>query len=305
MKNVILRWSFCLLILSVSYIIFGFRFANKTNDLQNFQGKAIYQSKATMQNNLEGIDLSEEQKKMISERMNSLLEKTYTLTFNKNISTYKEEEKLSSPQNQGGMFLRALGIGSGIYFKNIKEKTYKNETEFFGKSFLIEDDLQQLEWKLTAESKKIGNYVCYKATAVKQVDSTDFTNFKSTNRPIGDNIKKKDSLGNTSLLSRIEIPKTVEVTAWYTPEIPVSNGPDEYWGLPGLILEVSSGNTTILCSKIILNVEHKETINIPSKGKSVSQAKYNEIVKKKLKEVREKFMSSDRGSNSFFGGFRG
>ena len=51
-----------------------------------------------------------------------------------------------------------------------------------------------------------------------------------------------------------------DVEAWYTPQIPVGHGPAEYWGLPGLILEVSAGNTTMLCSKIVMNPAEKEKI---------------------------------------------
>ena len=46
--------------------------------------------------------------------------------------------------------------------------------------------------------------------------------------------------------------ETQTVTAWYTPQIPVSNGPEEFQGLPGLILELSYDSQTILCSKISL-----------------------------------------------------
>ncbi len=63
--------------------------------------------------------------------------------------------------------------------------------------------------------------------------------------------------GQNSLASRIEIPSEVTVTAWYTLDIPISQGPGEYWGLPGLILEVSEGRTAILCSKITLNPKEK------------------------------------------------
>ena len=45
----------------------------------------------------------------------------------------------------------------------------------------------------------------------------------------------------------------IAVEAWYTLDIPVSHGPGEFWGLPGLILEVSAGNTTMLCSKIVFS----------------------------------------------------
>ena len=61
--------------------------------------------------------------------------------------------------------------------------------------------------------------------------------------------------------------KTVEVVAWFTPEIPVSTGPSWYQGLPGLILEVNDDKTTILCTKIVLNPDEKSKIKRPKKGR--------------------------------------
>ena len=46
---------------------------------------------------------------------------------------------------------------------------------------------------------------------------------------------------------------------------PVGHGPSEYWGLPGLILEVSAGETTMLCSKIIINPVEAIEIEAPKK----------------------------------------
>ena len=46
--------------------------------------------------------MTEEQKKQIAERMKSLFEKTYQLTFNKFESVYKEEDKLEAPGGGGG-----------------------------------------------------------------------------------------------------------------------------------------------------------------------------------------------------------
>jgi GLPGLI family protein len=114
--------------------------------------------------------------------------------------------------------------------------------------------------------------------------------------------KQKDSTktadtadGDNDIMSEIEVPKTIEVVAWYTPQIPVNQGPDDYWGLPGLILEINADRTIILCTKIILNPDQKETINQPTKGEVVTQSEYSEITTKKMEEMREMYGGRNRG----------
>ena len=52
--------------------------------------------------------------------------------------------------------------------KNTKEGRYTNQNESFSKLFLIKDELQKLDWKLTGETKNIGEYTCYKATLTRE-----------------------------------------------------------------------------------------------------------------------------------------
>ena len=123
---------------------------------QDFQGKATYFSKTTMDmDNFGRGDLSEEQKKQIAERMKSMFEKTFFLVFNKTESTYKEEEKLEAP-GQGGGFRMMRSFTGGAQYKNVKENQLLKEQEFFGKQFLIKDSLPKLDWKLSGETKQIG-----------------------------------------------------------------------------------------------------------------------------------------------------
>ncbi len=69
---------------------------------QDFQGKAYYVSKTNPDmDSWGGRQMSEVQKKQIMERMRSMFEKTYILTFDKSASIYKEEEVLEAP-GQGG-----------------------------------------------------------------------------------------------------------------------------------------------------------------------------------------------------------
>lgn len=250
----------------------------------DFQGKAYYESKTTMDmSNFGGGQLSEERKKQIADRMKSALEKTFILTFNQSASLYKEEEKLEAPgQGRGMRFGMMMGAG-GTQYKNVKDQKVLKEQEFFGKQFLINDSLQKLEWELGTETKTIGKYTCFKATAIKKVEGFDITSFRRRN----DNDKPKDSTNTKNKENKeVDAPREIEVTAWYTPQIPINQGPDVYWGLPGLILEISADRTTILCSKIILNPSEKETIKVPSKGKEVTQKEYDAIIKKKTEEMR-------------------
>ena len=294
---------------------------------QDFQGTATYMSKSTVDMNFGGRQMPEAQKKMIQERMKSMLEKTFVLNFNRTASTYEEEQKLDAPGAGGpGMRFMGFGGGSGVYYKDIQAQTYTNETDIFGKPFLVEDTLKPLAWTLTAETKQIGQYTCYKATAVKQLDTTMRAAFRGM-RPVqrgertagtGKNSaqakdgvagvsrdslttaanEKSDSETNNSLASRIEIPSEVTVTAWYTLDIPISQGPGEYWGLPGLILEVSEGRTAILCSKITINPKEKIAIEAPKKGKKISQKEYQETMAKKALEMSEQFRGRGRSGGT-------
>lgn len=290
-------------LISIKYSIAFFVLITNTIFAQDFQGVATYQSKTTVDfNGFGGRQMSEEQKKQIEERMKSMFEKAYKLSFNKSESIYKEEEKLEAPGAGGGMRFGGFmaSFAGGPLYKNVKESQLLQEQEFFGKQFLVKDSLPILEWRMGTETKQIGQYLCFKATAIKKVSDTDFMNFRRRDR-VNEEEKKegevaKDSTKSNNPMDEIEIPKEIEVTAWYTPQIPINQGPDEYWGLPGLILEVNAGRTTILCSKIIINPQEKEEIQALTKGKEVTRQEYNNIVKQKVEEMRENFGGRNGGN---------
>jgi GLPGLI family protein len=279
--------------LSIKLCIAFVLLIGNTLSAQDFQGVAYYQSKTTMDmSNFGGRQMSEEQKKQIAERMKSMLEKTYILTFNRTESIYKEEEKLDTPGQGGGFRMMMGNFTGGNEYKNVKDQLFLQDQEFFGKQFLIKDSLPKLEWKMENETKQIGQYLCFKATAVKKVDDMDFSNMRRRNRDADEKSeadKTKDSTKTNNPLDDIEVPKEITVTAWYTPQIPVNQGPGEFWGLPGLILEVNSGKTVILCTKIVINPQDKVEIKAPSKGKEVTKKEYNDIMKAKIEEMREMY----------------
>jgi GLPGLI family protein len=254
-------------------------FIATTFTAQEFTGKAIYKTSRKSGVTFDGAksNMSESQIKDIEARMRKMNQKTFVLQFDKSTSTYKQEAKLNAPQPKAGG-VRVMSFGGGtntdVYYKNIKEKRFANKTAIMGKTFLIKDSLPNYDWQLSSETKNIGNYTCYKATLSKEVDKK--------------NIELVDGK-----LEEVKKKVTVNTTAWYTPQVPVSNGPKAFYGLPGLILEINDGTTTMVCTEIILNPSGEIKIEEPEKGKIVNQAKYNEISAQKEKEMLERFRSKD------------
>jgi len=245
---------------------------------QDFTGQATYETKIQMNDfQFTKKDIPEEVKLQMKEKMRKAFEKTFVLNFNKFESIYFQEEKLEAPAPGSGGF-KMMSSAEGKQYKNIKEKIAVSEKDIFGKEFLVQDSLPKWEWKLENETKKIGDYTCYKAIILIPVSEEDLKDFEEN---------KKVQANNKTTFIQIQEPKAKTITAWYTPEIPVSQGPDEYWGLPGLILEVNDGKKMMLCSKIVLNPKEKAEIKRPKKGKKVNQKEFEEITMKQLESMKD------------------
>ncbi len=246
-----------------------------TNTSQEFQGKAYYFSKAKMELGTWGARMNEAQKKEVYARLKNRLEKTYVLDFNKTESVFNEEDQIDAiagaTDTWGSNFTR------GEQYKNVKENQLLQSQEFYGKKFLVKDKLQEIDWKMGSESKIIGQYTCFKATASIPTEELTWYDFSWGDLRESDSEESSDTA---------EVPMT-EVEAWYTLQIPVSHGPGEYWWLPGLILEVSAGSTVMLCSKIVLNPKETIKIEAPDKGKEITKSEYQATVREKMTEMRD------------------
>lgn len=133
-------------------------------------------------------------------------------------------------------------------FKDLTNKKVVDQRDFMGKKFLIKGTMEEAAWKMTGEQKKILDYVCQKAV-----------------------------LQDTSQ----------NLIAWFTPQIPVANGPDKHGQLPGMILEVSidDGERTITASQIVMEKLAEDIFEIPTKGKKVSIEEFKKIQEEKMKEM--------------------
>lgn len=250
-----------------------------SSQAQNFQGIATYHTATSldMKMKVDSTKSNPEQEQRVArmkQMMAKALQKEYELKFDKNSSTYSEVETLEEGGGPGGrgrgmkMFANIMG-GNSSYYKNTSTKQLLEQTDLYGKMFLVTDTLTDWKWKLGKETKKIGSYTCYKATSVRTMKTTTFSRGAA-----GDEDKKESVIEQ-------------EVIAWWTPEIPISQGPSKYWGLPGLILELNDGKTTMVCSQVVLNPKEKIEIEIPEDGKEVTNEEYAEIMKEKLLEMQE------------------
>ena len=261
---------------------------------QDFQGVATYETQRKFDFKMDSTKVNDAMQKQMMEMMKKQFQKTYTLTFDKSASLYKQEAELDKPQVGGGIQMSFGNSGNDVFYKNIKNQSYVDQKETMGKNFLIKDSISPIEWTLESKNKHIGEYMCFKASYTKQVEKRRPFSFSSNSNK--DDETKVEEEKEPEMEDRI-------ITAWYTPQIPVSNGPAKYQGLPGLILEIHDGKLTIICSKIVINPEEKIEIVEPEKGKVVSQTEYNEIMEKKAKEMMEQYAprkGSKSGATSIF-----
>lgn len=270
----------------IRVLVFVLTAAISTVNAQDFQGEATYRTQRKLDIKMDSTStgVSKDMHAKMMEMMKKQFQKTFKLSFNKQASIYKEEESLDQPQlGGGGMQIQMLGGGGGadILYKNTKEKRFSDQKDTMGKIFLVKDSIHPIDWKLESDSKYIGEYQCYKATYTKQVEVFKEVSFSSNSKT-----KKEDEQEEEE--KEPEMEERI-ITAWYTPQIPVNNGPAMYQGLPGLILEVHDGKLTIICSKIVINPKNQVEIEEPDKGKEVNQEKYDEIMDKKSKEMLERF----------------
>jgi len=141
------------------------------------------------------------------------------------------------------------GGGSGVYFKNLKEKIKLHQISGLDEStYLINEELNKFNWQLLKETKKILGYDCFKA--VGEIVEYSYT-------------RKKE----------IHIP----IIVWYAPSIPLPFGPAGYDGLPGMVME-SQMDSFYLIAKEIKFYDKALKIKRPVKGIKVTQDEFNKAL---------------------------
>lgn len=235
---------------------------------QQLTGRAYYKASNQIMIRIDSADMSPEEIAEAHEIMKKPWQRDFILSFTQTESNWKQAETLAGNtdgSSSDGMTISLSGSGNELLYKNLEDQRYVQEQEFMGREFLIQDALEVFDWELTGETKKIGDYTAQKATYYRIVDSQRFS---------------------TGMTEMENVKDTIQITVWYTSEIPVAHGPENYFGLPGLILEVQNGERAFYCERIELN-PHTDpvTIQIPKQGKAVSSEEFRSMQEESLKQM--------------------
>ena len=178
--------------------------------------------------------------------------KCYSYTFYLRDSVLTADYKAGASQETITQHAQAYGYSSVSYqiFKNHPTGKVTTTDRLATTNILCEEDNERPEWQLHPDTMTILSYPCQKATC----------RFRGR-----------------------------DYTAWYTMDIPVSDGPWKLYGLPGLILkaEDSRGHFSFTCTGLEQSRDAK-SILIHTKGRE-------KLSRKELDKMYERFYSDPIG----------
>lgn len=166
-------------------------------------------------------------------------------------------------ENENSINMRILDSSQFFIFTHRNENILVEQKRpaYSKKKYTVWEPLPVIDWKITEEQKKIGNFDCQKATA----------NFRG---------RKYD--------------------AWFTTSIPINFGPWKLNGLPGLILYAKDerGEVVFGVKKIISQSKNILSNNLGDTSKSISLNEFIKIEKQEEKDFKKRFLSKfDRSVN--------
>lgn len=252
---------------------------------QGLTGRAYYKSSSQMKISMDSTQMASGQMTDIQAQLKKQMEKDYILSFTQTESNWKQAASLGGgPGSSGGMTMvtstgMVINTGSSdrVLYKNIADQAFEQEQEMMGKEFLVKGILEPVEWELTGDTKKFGNYTAQKATYSRIIDSQHFS---------------------TGMTEMENVKDTINITAWYTSEIPVSHGPENYFGLPGLILEVQNQGRILICERIELNPSANPVkIEKPKRGKIVNREEFRIVQEEGMKQMMNQYQGKPGEGN--------
>ncbi len=206
------------------------------------------------------LDFSRPSNKKQSDSSSDLLKKSAQLSeqlefemyFNDTQSVFSSKKQLDNELNGVQEKMAKKLVGDATYYYDYKSKDLLVSKQFIGDLFLISHPIENYDWTITKQSKKILGFDCKKAFLVMKADKIRTKNQK--------------------------------IIAWFAPSISTQFGPKIYYGLPGHILELTEGKFTYYAKKLNLNIKSRVLLEKPNKGNKITKTKYHDYIIQKSKE---------------------
>ena len=249
------------------------------------EGKIVYERKMNMHKSLPPE--AEQMKAMIPEFQTSKME----LAFKDQQSLYKpfksEDDDMPSGEAVGGgggggmRMMRFGGAGSDAEsFKDYENSTKTEIRELGPKKYLLDDSLKHYNWKLSADTMTILGHLCHKATTTIKggVMGMAMQRFGFGGNRGGGN-------GGDSTSRATRVAPDQQAVAWYADDITSPSGPDDFGGLPGLIMLLNIDEGTLVFTP--LNFDTKAgTVKAPSGAKKITREEYRTMMEQQFGGMR-------------------
>ncbi len=167
----------------------------------------------------------------------------YELSFNGERSVYK-----LAKENKDNKYLGNKPSETDIVIQDLQKNAVSIQRDVFEQTYLLQDSVRNLEWRITDETRNIAGFDCKKAIT--------------------------------------KICDSVYVVAFYTDQILVGSGPESFGGLPGMILglAVPRLSTTWFATKVELIEPTNEQLAPKQKGKKTSWKQMTADLSKAMKD---------------------
>lgn len=184
---------------------------------------------------------------------------TYKMIISDKESSFTYIEKISNNQDPNMPVIKFAPAGFGTVYHNFVDSVTIQNIDIYDKKYHSRDPLKKWHWKISREIKTVLNYEVRKATTENDTD-------------------------------------IIEV--WYAPKIANPNGPANYWGLPGFILEVyqKSKEHPYEVKYIAESIKHfKKKLKVikPIQGKQISISEVDKIYEEANRRRNEVYKNSE------------
>ena len=208
------------------------------------EGRIVYKRKINVHRRME----DENMKRMMPEFDSARSE----LLFSADQSLYRNIKEAEDIRDQAGQDQDApvvhmkFGGGDDQTYKNYTSEKMTQQRELGPKKYIIEDSFPHYTWKMESDTQTIHGYLCKKATT-------------------------KGRQGNA-------------VTAWYTEDIQCPSGPEDYGGLPGLILrlDINDGEVVFSADDISTKGLDKGLVHAPTDGKKITRDAFRKMLEEQF-----------------------